>query len=830
MKCSFDYVIACAVLVAGGLVPQLWGEGFALSGTGTWRRDDRVSMATAQPFGTGFSRDGETAVCTNADAKGASGLGWSLALNQAVAAPVRLSAEGWAEKPPRGGHFELFVDVDYMDGTTEWALRAPFCADAAAGWTRQTLTLDGKAIRRLSAYALFRGAAGVVRFRRPAFEEIHPEGGARLDGVFVQPDARLSQECLLLRDVGRNTGFAPFRAGVCNGVKAVQTQTRDGAGAVRHRVRLEGAPASEDRALTLVYALPLEPGELTWFADPRHSRVVTARDGEQRVTSPVPYGQQALSLWPFAACAVADRGQALAVDLAAPAVYRVTLNPELRLLYISFDVALAPEKNTAEVGFVTFPFAARDGFRGALEAWGRLEPSAVENRMEKIGLWDAFTPIKNIPRYEDFHFAYVEGDTANAAWYDERGISCFTYTEPSSWWMHLKGKDGNLPTYAECVAEVARLAAEAPSMDAAAWSKHAAALAWQTSAAMDAFGRRVGHIQSTAWTPSGIMWSFNSAPGIKGEVTDYKIKVSEARFKKMYGGAPYPKGVDGEYIDSSEMGFSIGADYDRAHFAAMETPLCWSGPSNRVCISGGLVSYEYVRSIRRRLDAYGRRMMANSTPKKTSLIVPWADVPGTEVDWNRGGKWNPSPHDEMIYWRAIAGRKPYCLLQNTNYKIFTRELVVRYMERALAYGMLPSYFSNDGYTDRYFENPAYYERDRDLFRTYVPLAIELATAGWQPVRTLVSCADESVFVEQFGDRYATVFNSSVGQAKRVTLRSGRASAAERVTGATCAFADGVAVLEIPPESVRLLDFGAVSPKVPSGGTQGPSTCPVRRRP
>ena len=94
----------------------------------------------------------------------------------------------------------------------------------------------------------------------------------------------------------------------------------------------------------------------------------------------------------------------------------------------------------------------------------------------------------------------------------------------------------------------------------------------------------------------------------------------------------------------------------------------------------------------------------------------------------------------------------------------------------------------------------------------MPLVIEVATAGWRPVRTLVSCADEEVFVEQFGDRYATVFNSSVGQAKRVTLRSARASAAERVTGATCAFADGAAVLEIPPESVRLLDFGPASQK------------------
>ena len=806
LRCAF----VCAAFVGGWSSLHGGDEGFPLSGTGAWVRDDRVSMASATPYGTGFVRDGEDAVCTNADAKGASGLGWSLALDQAVAAPVRLSADGWAEKPLGGGRFELFADVSYMDGTTVWALRAPFCADTSAGWTRQTLTLDDKPIRRLSVYALFRGAAGVVRFRRPALEVvIRPEGGSRLDGVFVRSDARLNQASLLLRDVGAGTGFAPFDAGIRHGVKAVQTQTREGT-AVRHRVRLEVPSPTGDRALTLLYAVPLEAGELMWFADPRHSCAVTAKDGEQRVTCHVPYGQQALSLWPFAACSVAGRGQALAVDLAAPAVYRVTLNPELRLLYIAFDVALAPEKNTAEVGFVTFPFAARDGFRGALEAWGRLEPSAVENRMEKIGLWDAFSRVEKIPQYEDFHFAYVEGDTDHAAWYDDQGIYCFKYTEPSSWWMHLKGKDGGLPTYAECVAEVARLAAEGVAEGSNKWSKHAAALAWQTSAAMDAFGRRVGHIQSTAWTPSGVMWSLNSAPGIRGEVTDYKIKVSEARFREMYGGAPFPKGVDGEYIDSSEMGFSIGADYDRAHFAAMETPLCWSGPSNRVCISGGLVSYEYVRSIRRRLDAYGRRMMANSTPKMTSLIVPWADVPGTEVDWNRGGKWNPSSHEEMIYWRAVAGRKPYCLLQNTNYRIFTRELVVRYMERALAYGMLPSYFSNDGYTDRYFENPAYYERDRDLFRKYVPLAIEVATAGWRPVRTLLSCADEEVFVEQFGDRYVTVFNASVSETKRVTLHSDRPSAHERVTGASCAFADGTAVLKIPPESVRLLDFGVSS--------------------
>lgn len=802
-----QYNLSCIMLCLGvmglGSLVSWGGEGLPLSETGSWQRDVRVSIVQAKPYGKGFSLVGDTAVCTNADSKGVSGLGWTLVLNQTIAAPIRFTAEGLADQAPSGGRFELYADVDYMDGTTAWALKAPFCPDPTAGWTQPVLTLDGKPIRQLSVYTMLRETAGAVRFRNPSIEEYVPgEGSARFDGVFVRSDAVLTSAALLLRDVSQNTGFEPFNNGICRGVKMVETQKKDKMGAVRHRVRLEVEPNTKDRALTLVYAIPLGEGELTYFANPRHKQVVSAADGEQRVTRPVPYGQLALSLWPFVACSVAGEGQAVAVDIEAPAVYRVALNPQLRLLYIAFDIALAAEKPCAEVGFVTFPFAAQYGFRGALEVWGQLEPSAVANRMEKIGLWDAFSRIDKIPQYEDFHFAFVEEDQWEAPWYDAHGFYSFKYTEPSSWWMRLKGKEGKLPTYSECVAEANRLAGEGME----------AALSWQTGCAKDEYGRLVGHIQSTAWTPSGIMWSINSAPGIKGEVTDYKRKLSEARFEKMYGHTTYPKGVDGEYIDSSEMGFAIGADFDRSHFAAMETPLCWSGASNRVCISGGLVSYEYARSVRRRLDKYGRRVMANSTPKKTSLIVPWIDVPGTEVAWHQGGKWTPTSHEEMMYWRAVAGRKPYCLLQNADYKIFSRELVERYMQRALAYGMLPSFFSNDGYTDRYFEVPAYYNRDRDLFRKYVPLAIEAATAGWKPVGTLVSCDDATVFVEQFGDRYVTVFNSSTEKAKCVRLRSASSVATERLTGEKCVFKEGVATLEIPPESVRFLDFGAVAPK------------------
>ena len=68
----------------------------------------------------------------------------------------------------------------------------------------------------------------------------------------------------------------------------------------------------------------------------------------------------------------------------------------------------------------------------------------------------------------------------------------------------------------------------------------------------------------------------------------------------------------------------------------------------------------------------------------------------------------------------------------------------------------------------YFTRPELYNRDRPLFKKYVPLCKLVAEAGWEPV-TLARSSDEKVHVERFGNRYLTVFNDSE-ETRSVTIK------------------------------------------------------------
>jgi len=102
----------------------------------------------------------------------------------------------------------------------------------------------------------------------------------------------------------------------------------------------------------------------------------------------------------------------------------------------------------------------------------------------------------------------------------------------------------------------------------------------------------------------------------------------------------------------------------------------------------------------------------------------------------------------------MAWHKPYMFLMNTHYDDFGPELVERYMQRCLFYGMFPGFFSEDASTNPYFGNPKWYSRDRHLFRKYMPVIQQVAEAGWEPI-TRATTSDSDVWVERFGQRAAT---------------------------------------------------------------------------
>ncbi len=103
----------------------------------------------------------------------------------------------------------------------------------------------------------------------------------------------------------------------------------------------------------------------------------------------------------------------------------------------------------------------------------------------------------------------------------------------------------------------------------------------------------------------------------------------------------------------------------------------------------------------------------------------------------------------MMYRRALSYQRPYGLLMNTDFSRLTYELVERYFQVALFYAIYPSMFSHNASSDRYWDDPALYERDRPLFRRYIPLIRTLNTAGWQPL-TYAAAGDPRVHVERYG--------------------------------------------------------------------------------
>jgi hypothetical protein len=461
------------------------------------------------------------------------------------------------------------------------------------------------------------------------------------------------------------------------------------------------------------------------------------------------------------------------------------------------------------VRVVTAKFDGRLGFRGALQRYYEIFPDYFRCRTPEQGVWMPFYKISKVEGWEDFGFKFKEGND-ETAWDDARGILTFRYTEPMTWWMTMK-KD--MPRTMEAALAEAKRLADAGRPEAKALF---------TSGYHDENGRFAARLLDTPWC-NGAVWSMNSMPGIKGDVTDWSLKWGAAVREKVYG--PNRKGdLDGEYIDSSEGYVTDELDFRREHFAAARLPLTFSPDSRKPAIFRGCIIGEYNRQMAEDVHAMGKLMMANSTPIRLCWLAPWLDVMGTETDWNppaqRGKKrseaaahiWRPMSDADLLYRRAMCGPKPYCFLMNTHFPAWPAELTEKFMKRSLAYGMFPGFFSADASTGHYFSQPALYNRDRPLFKKYIPLCKRVAEAGWQPL-TRARSNQLRIYVERFGEKLLTVFHDAPGattqepQPVTITLEGLRAkSARELLNGRTLAVHDGQIELSLAPEDVAVVEL------------------------
>ena len=763
-----------------------------------------LGLDAARPYERGFTRDGDEIVVDNGDdAARRAGAVWSLALNQTEARPFTVRTEARCERGPGGTRtraFSLYVDLVYMDGDHLWGQTADFAPDPQRGWRAGTVTvIPAKPVRSASVYCLYRGLPGRVRFRAPAVRIREQADLALFDAQPVAlGDLPRHEAGFLLCDVQRaDDGYAPIPVGgEAKGVRlsVVETPAADGA---TYRVTVEDR-TGRDRALTLVYAWPLPAGDLVFEEDPRTAVPLADNAPQRSDAQAMGCGAGGLNRWPFGAVSVGGRGFALGIDTAHPAYFRTAVHPRTRLLFIAFDLGLAPEKRTAAFAFHRFTFTG--GFRGALAAYAAREPDAFKTRVPEQGIWMPFRAIKSVENWQDFGFKFKEGND-ETAWDDAHGIFTFRYTEPTTWWLSMDKAHGtNRFTMADCLAKVESLAAKGDPR----------ARAWRGSVMRDEDGARVGRVMDTPWC-RGAIWLLSPLPDIAG-ICEYKVKNTEADFAKFYA-KPFPVGQDGEYIDSAEGYLTPTLDFNRAVFAASDTPLVFSSDEDhRPALFKGLSMYEYVRRTAARVWPRGRFVMANGVPGRWPWLPAYVDVGGTETQWiDEEGRWRPESHRSLLYKRALSMGKPYCYLQNVDFEKFAYADMENFMRHCVAYGLFPGCFSHNASEGHYFTRPEVYNRDRPLFKKYVPLCKMLSEAGWRPVNTLVASTDARVFVEQFGARYVTVFNSARATVKvRLTAKVG-ARASEHVAGGEVSFADGVTTLELAPDAVRVLDFNLNTP-------------------
>jgi hypothetical protein len=629
----------------------------------------------------------------------------------------------------------------------------------------------------------------------------------------------------LVRDHAANSGFFPFENGTCAelGLRLDAAFKPEG-----RRILVEGAltdTTGRDRAVTLVCALPVEAQGWRWGQDVRSSRPIEGEEDFSETIAVKSGVNGKMSRYPLATVWAREEGIAVGVDMALPAQSRLGYHAGLKQLYVAFDFGLSREvrrsPGSARFRFIVYPVDPKWGFRSALEGFYEAFPQHFVKRVPSQGIWMPFTDIARVPGFADFGFGFQEG-APNVRFDDEHGVLSFVYVEPASHWLPMPPEAPR--TYASALSVLSNDLAKARGPEL-----QRMASATLLSGIQNEDGRFAMHIEKAPWC-DGAIFLLSPQPGIetnsqlgwtKAGVMQRAIADAFARHRSNEplpaAGSNQHPGLDGVYFDSLEMA-AEDLDYRRDHFAGAETPLVFDS-EGRVCQMVMFATWEFARAVADKLHAENKWTFANGALWKYAFPAPLLDVLGTEINWAPGGHFQPDPDALMNYRRALCRQKPYCFLMNTDYSKFEPDLVEKFFQRCLFYGMWPGFFDEAAASkDPYWASAKkWYDRDRPLFRKYIPLLREITAAGWEPI-TGASANNSKLWLERYGPgvgkrTFITVINDSdTAQEGTVTVdwaglrRSPARVARELVTGNDVPLDSGKVHLQVGPQEARLFVF------------------------
>ena len=711
--------------------------------------------------------------------------------------PVPLVVSGWSRADSvsgkRGSNYSVWVDLAYMDGTPLWGQQARFDTGTHDWQHSEHSFFVAKPVRSATVNILFRGSyTGTVWFDDVSLQELRIEGasffdqssvirsaqaqkpgqvagrlktgdglGIGLDGRGLVAELAAGRENLLgeapggfvVRDAAAGGDWVRLQGRVTTEPSALRFEAEEASLGLAlaakfqaHDDRLSCAASVKDltgadRAITLYFLLPVRKAGWTWHDDIVRSQLAKAQS-EYANTSGWLTGLRS-SIYPLSSITSDATGLSMCVRMDAPRVSRFAYNAGLGLLYVAVDLGLTKETlkfpSRADFGFSMYLHEPQWGFRAALAKYYRLFPEFFTQRIREGGIWMAFSDISKVAGFQDFGFKFKEG-TRETKWDDEHGIHTFSYIEPMAYWLSMAQK---YPRSYEGAMQALR-----DNERSKKWGLFAFAQAVRRCCAYTRDGRLDMDIRNRSWC-NGAVFTLNPDPDLP-EDKACPINKAHLGYSKKWGDknlCDRPTGrLDGVYLDSMPNWGSV-RNFRREHWRTVDVPLTFDPETKQPVLTQIFSTWEFAKFVADDVHARGGLMHGNGGalwPYFPALL----DVTGQET----GSILSDS---SMAQARSLLYHKPYSPLLNTRFDKLGSETMVEYFNCSLLYGIFPSMFNGTYMKDgkwvqvHYFKEPTFYERDRALFKKYIPILRRLFDAGWEAV-THARVSATSIRVERYG--------------------------------------------------------------------------------
>jgi hypothetical protein len=513
-----------------------------------------------------------------------------------------------------------------------------------------------------------------------------------------------------------------------------------------------------DRALELSFALPLDVPGWTWDQGPISSSPIAS--GVRYEHLDTSFGAQTHSVYPFATV----RSTTAAVTLATPMVPQMSRSSYNRGngLRLVWDLGLSPAAATtpsrASVSFWIYTQDPRWGFRSAAEKYRTLNPAAFVSPVAAgAGAWViplTGESVTSVAGFQDFGWSFLEGvgdiDFGNA-----NGLAVMHYVDAAGYFRLFPGVTIQ-PPYETLVAALESDAAQGCDelTDGIPCSEMAQATI--NSSPHDPNGRYQVDADSYFWYRNRLQIYPVSpdadipAPSMWSIATKYRVD------GRLAWAADEGVRLDGIFLDDVTTTFAAVENYRRELWAYSDVPLTFSWDTGRVMLLTGFSMAEFCGSFRSYVNDRNLILMGSMNPGVYSWFAPSFDVLGGESD-------GAEAIDRAYVRRVLGDGRPWSnLFVPPDRSVPTAGEVLAYLRQALLLGYFP------GFNGIYWSNPSAYERDRSLFRKYIPLIRTVARAGWRPV-TGATAPNPAILIERFdggrgGIFYLTAQNSGASAA------------------------------------------------------------------